>query len=329
MNTSELLSELRRLDVRVEARGDRLVFNAPSGILTPEWREKLQSRKQEILDFLASAQALARQQPAIVPLNARGTRVPIFAVPGHNGDVFCYRAFSAQLGPDQPLYGLQPPGLDGASQPLEQVPELAAYFARQVRATRPEGPVIIVGFCAGGGIALELACQLRESGVPVALLAVFGSPFPKAYRFWSMTRIRLLNAWRRLGVHARAAFDGSSGGVLRYASERIRSVRAAHARQREEHAQVVADPVLALRRKVEDTTLRALVAYEPRRFEGRGVQFVPNAQWRAIGDFGRPWRRVMGEYSEFEGPESCTGENILLEPHVQRTAAEFEARRQA
>ncbi len=55
---------------------------------------------------------------ARLPLEAAGTRTPIFAVGGHNGDVFTYRALALHLGPDQPFFGLQPPGLEEGSQPL-------------------------------------------------------------------------------------------------------------------------------------------------------------------------------------------------------------------
>jgi thioesterase domain-containing protein len=327
LNTAEFLNELRGLDVRIQANGGRLQFNAPVGVLTPELRERLAGRKQEILEFLSSASALANQQAAIVPINARGTRIPIFAVPGHNGDVFCYRTFAAELGTDQPLFGLQPPGLDGASKPMNRVTDLAEYFARQIRATRPPGPVIVAGFCAGGGIALELACQLRAAGIQVAMLAVFGSPFPKAYRFWSMFRIRLLNLMERNGAHWRTIRAGTPGGAVRYARERVRALWNARAARRVHDAQVGADPVLAMRRSLETTTLRALAEYEPRKFDGPAVLFLPSERWRRIGDNARQWRTVAADYREFIGPESCTGENILLEPHVRLIADFFKSKR--
>lgn len=329
MSIAELLNDLRRRDVRIEVHGDRLRFDAPTGTLSAELRDTLRSRKQEILEFLNRANSIARQQPAIVPLNAQGTRQPIYGVPGHSGDVFCYRWLSAQLGKDQPFYGLQPPGLDGTRKPIDNVTELAAYFAQQIRATEPRGPIIIAGFCAGGGIALELACQLREQGQDVSLLAIFASPFPKAYRFWSMVRIRIGNALERIGVHWQRMRAGASGGMLRYGLDRLRAVSEARTRQRSEVEAIQADPLGAARRQLEDTTIRALTAYEPRRFPGPGVFFLPSAKWRRIGDNSGRWATVMGEYSEHVGPEDCTGDNILLEPHVARTAAEFERRRRS
>jgi thioesterase domain-containing protein len=327
LSTAEFLNELRSLDVRIEAVGDRLRFNAPAGVLTAELRARITVRKLEILEFLNRVATLERQQPAIVPLNSLGTQTPIFAVPGHNGDVFCYRALSTHLGADQPFHGLQPPGYDGVSEPIRSVHRLAGYFAEQIRATRPQGPVIIAGFCAGGGIALELACQLQESGQTVSMLVLFASPFPKAYRFWSMVRIRSGNALERVRVHWRELRAMAPAGMLRYVAGRIRALAGGKPHLREEAERAVTDPLYRSRKQLEETTIRALAEYEPRRFAGPGILFLPSAQWRRIGDNSRRWATVVSEYSEHIGPEGCTGDNILLEPHVRRTAAEFTLRR--
>ncbi|MGH8688419.1 MAG: hypothetical protein ACREVQ_12010, partial [Burkholderiales bacterium] len=114
-----LLAELRSRDVQLWADGERLRCSAPAGVLTPELRDRLARHKGDILDFLRSVETRARQQRAIVPLQPLVERTPVFGVGGHNGDVFCYRALAHHLGRDQPLYGLQPPGRDGQSEPLD------------------------------------------------------------------------------------------------------------------------------------------------------------------------------------------------------------------
>src|SRR5881394_3001848 len=109
MTVTALLAELRGRDIQIMAEGDRLVCNAPANSLTPELRVQLQQRKKDILNFLRSADELSRQQRAIVPLQPHGWRIPVFAVAGHNGDIFCYRALAQRLGENQPFYGLEPP----------------------------------------------------------------------------------------------------------------------------------------------------------------------------------------------------------------------------
>src|SRR5205823_4933449 len=122
------------------------------------------------------------------PLERRGTRTPVFAVAGHNGDVFCYRALAQQLGDDQPFFGLEPPGLDGRSEPLRRVEDLAAYFAEQMRAFQPGGPYILAGFCAGGTVAF-VRPRTRPRSIPCWCDAPLSSA-PRLRRFAATDRRR-------------------------------------------------------------------------------------------------------------------------------------------
>jgi len=51
----QFLSQLRRADVYITVRGDRLVVDAPEGTLTDDLRARIAARKDEILQFLAEA----------------------------------------------------------------------------------------------------------------------------------------------------------------------------------------------------------------------------------------------------------------------------------
>ena len=53
MTLAELLTVVRAADIRLEAHGDRLVFDAPHGALTPELRAALVEQKPALLAFLA------------------------------------------------------------------------------------------------------------------------------------------------------------------------------------------------------------------------------------------------------------------------------------
>ena len=313
------LAELRSRDIEVWAEGDRLRCTAPVGVLTPELRDQLRQRKHEILEFLRSAEALTQQQRAIVPLQPRGggTHIPVFGVPGHNGDVFCYRFLAQRVGDDQPFFGLQPPGLDGQSEPLRRVEDLAAYFAGQIRAFQPSGPYVIAGFCAGGGVAFELGRQLQQGGAAVACVALFGSPYPTWYRSHSQLWWRLGQQAERFSGHARALATRSPGEVRAYVAEKWRQRRV-----RRDAAQAVApDAVLVLRAKMERATIAALRRYTPRHFAGRLLVFTPSRQW--LPSAAPLWRSVAGRAEEYFGPEGCNGDTMLLEPYAPGFAALF------
>jgi thioesterase domain-containing protein len=311
VNAASLLSELRRRDIRVWVAGGQLHCAAKAGALTPELRAQLHERKGEILDALASAQAHAAQERAIVPLQASGTRAPVFGVPGHNGDVFCYRALAQRLGEDQPFYGLQPPGVDGQDEPLTRAEDIAACFARQIRAFRPQGPYVIAGYCAGGTIAFELAQQLLRGGAAVSLLALFGSPYPAYFRLASQLRLRVaekLALLRDVGTRSPAA-------SRRYLAERLRRRRD---RMRVEQAKAT-DPLLMLRARVERATLGAVRAYAPRPFSGRLALFLPSREW----PHARRWRSVGRGASEYISPTGCGAQDMLREPNAAAFAELF------
>jgi thioesterase domain-containing protein len=313
-----LLADLRRRDIEIWAEGDGLRCNAPAGVLTPELREQLQQRKHDILAFLRSATTLAEQQRAIVPLQPQGTRVPIFGVPGHNGDVFCYRALAQHLGDDQPLYGLQPPGLDGHSKPLRRIEDLAAYFAGQIRAFRPTGPCVITGFCTGGTIAFELARQLLRERVAVSFVALFGAPYPTWYRLLPQLRWHLGDQVELVVKHTRALTSLSLGEWRPYIAERRRNREALRAAERTTEP----DAVLVLRAGVERATIAAARRYTPGHFAGRVGLFLPCRAWARLGIGPLRWRSVARDTEEYFGPDGCTSDNMLREPYAA-TFAEF------
>ena len=77
---SSLLSDLRRDGIRIWLEGERLRFSAPSGALTPELRQELKDRKDEIRAFLLRAEHIARAEtPPIrpIPLASRQQDLPL------------------------------------------------------------------------------------------------------------------------------------------------------------------------------------------------------------------------------------------------------------
>lgn len=301
------LEALRVRDIQVWAEAERLRCRGPVGSLTPELRRELQERKQEILEFLRWGEALEHQTRAVVPLQPAGDRPPVFGVPGHNGDVFCYRALAEHLGPDQPFFGLQPPGVDGQSPPLTRVEDLASYFADQVRAFRPRGSYIIAGFCAGGTVAFELAQQLLARGGAIEFVGLFGCPHPTWYRAPSMFAWRLTKQAQRFRGALRALLSVSVGELPRYVEQILRQRH----RRREARRAEAQDPVLERRARVERATIGALRRYTGRPFAGRIALFVPNPDW--LPSAGRVWQSLAQQNGEYFGPPGCENDTMLID----------------
>lgn len=319
MSVVALLAELRGRGIQVWPDGGQLRCNAPAGVLTPELRDTLRQSKSDILEFLRSAEALVRQERAIVPLQPHGERVPVFGVAGHNGDVFCYRALAQHLGDDQPFFGLQPPGLDGQSEPVACVEDLAAYFAAQILAFRPDSPYVIAGYCAGSPIAFELARQLLQHGAAVRFVALFAGPYPTSFRVLPQLGLRLAHQVERVRTYARALASLPFGERRRYVAEILRR----HSAPRDTSHLAAPDPVLALRARVEAATVVGVRRYTPRYFAGRVRLFLPNKKWLHSGHALWRWRSVAQDIEEYCGPDGCEGDVILQEPYVAGTAELF------
>jgi thioesterase domain-containing protein/SAM-dependent methyltransferase len=322
VNLQPFLAELHRRDVQLTAEGDSLRCKAPPGVLTAGLRDQLKERKSEILALLRSAQAVALQPKAVVPLQPRGKRTPVFAVPGHYGDVFSYRALALRLGDEQPFFGLQPAGLDGASPPMTRVEDLAAYFAAQILAVQPAGPLIIAGHCAGGAIALELAQQLQRRGASVRLLVLFACPYPTFYRFAPQLKQGVVQQLKRIGRHVRALTQLS----LAQAREYITAKRRRWQGERNAARADLADPVLARRAQVSRATVAAIRRYTPAVYAGPVSLILPNRAWLRSGADPLRWRSVAPQAEHCFGPDDCDPDLLLMEPDAGAIADLFRQR---
>ena len=72
MNTLELVSYLRSIEVSLKAEGNRLRCSAPKGTLTPELSARIAQKKTDILAFLNQADHLAGIPYQTIPVTPRG-----------------------------------------------------------------------------------------------------------------------------------------------------------------------------------------------------------------------------------------------------------------
>ncbi len=321
MSVRDFMWRLQSLDVKVWVEGDRLKISAPEGAITPGIKEEMQRRKPEILSFLEVAGTVAALPPSIVPLQPKGAGLPVFGIPGHNGDVFCYVRLAAELGPGQPFYALQPPGLDGRRPALRTVEEMAKVFADDLQAFQPSGPLAIAGYCLGGAAAFETARLLAARGRTIALLALFGSPCPTALKPVPLAVTNARRLWERITHHMRTALSLPRGRRLAYLLGRASAVSASAA----SGPPAPADEAERSRIVLEDTTIAAVKAYHPGTFGGRITLYFPSEGWRGTEDRPEDWKRfATGGVDERIGPDGCNGD-LMLREYVRDIARLFAA----
>jgi pimeloyl-ACP methyl ester carboxylesterase len=112
---------------------------------------------------------------SVVSLQTGGSRPPLFCAHGQSGNLLIYRTLAQHLGTDQPVYGLQPRGLDGKQKPLTSIEEMAGSYIGEVQVIQPHGPYFLAGYCMGGSIVFEMAQQLLARCERIGLLAVLDS----------------------------------------------------------------------------------------------------------------------------------------------------------
>jgi thioesterase domain-containing protein/acyl carrier protein len=133
--------------------------------------------------------------------------------------------------------------------------EIARCFVPKILASQPKGPYIIGGFCLGGIVAYEVACQLKMAGYDVALLVLLDVPSPEYYRPAELRRlvtrpVYVTRRFKQLGVRKSLArlFERASEKIL------IKAERA-----------LVAEHSVRTQEIMEDAAYR----YKPTRYEGK------------------------------------------------------------
>ena len=83
-----------------------------------------------------------------------------------------------RLGQDQPCFGFESLGLRDPTQAHKTVQEMASYYVEEMIAFQPDPPYHLAGWCFGGLVAIEMACQLQHRGKKVGFLGLIETPFP-------------------------------------------------------------------------------------------------------------------------------------------------------
>jgi pimeloyl-ACP methyl ester carboxylesterase len=242
---------------------------------------------------------------SLVEIQSGSVRPPLFCIHGESGNLLMYRSLARLLGPDQPIYGLQPQGLNGKQAPLTRIEDMATRYINEIQVIQPEGPYFLAGYCMGGTIAFEMAQQLSQRGQRVDLLALLDT-----YN-WSMMKRTFLHDlyfniqkwWFSCG-HLFSHFFSMSPG------KRLSSLKARFQELRGES-------------DLSEWNRRAACAYVPKVYPGRMLHVRPTRQFARYNRPEMGWDKlVAGGLEVFLVPSSYPAQ-VLEEPFARDLASKL------
>jgi thioesterase domain-containing protein/acyl carrier protein len=290
------------------------LFEAPTIELLADFIQRSGSRDARSSDAESS----------LVAIQPNGSRPAFFCVHGAGGNVVFYLDLARHLGPDQPFYGLQSPGLDGKHAFLTRIEEMAACYVKAVRIRQPKGPYFLGGYCMGGTIALEMAQQLRDEGQEVALLGLMDT------LNWANATP---NSWRdAFHIYFQKVIFHWKNFLLLKNKDKLRFIRA-KLKVLRNRVQIwsssasfknvfgKAPQSLDLAR-LWHTNDRAMLRYVPKAYAGRIVHFRPLEQYAKDDVPEREWDQLaVGGVEKITLPVYPAG--MLMEPFVSLLAGKL------
>ncbi|MEA2432073.1 MAG: hypothetical protein QOI19_2546, partial [Thermoleophilaceae bacterium] len=254
----------------------------------------------------------------LVKLHPDGTRIPTVYVHSGAGGMLTLRKFSAVLGSDQPLYGIQ--ALidreieEGA---IGGVPAVAAECLAALLKEQPHGPYVIAGHSIGGHIAYEMAVLLQRSGERVLMLGLLDPAGPHTLRWRGRAVARALDL---TGLGSEPRRVGAARHVLAAAQRELSSRLGRNGGEDHSGGETDEDSTSVWMRN-----LRAIEErYHPPRYRGRVVAYTTAENTRYTGSSTLGWDRyVDGTLQVRRVPGDHV--SMLLEPNVDVVAAAMDA----
>jgi thioesterase domain-containing protein/acyl carrier protein len=257
---------------------------------------------------------------SLVEIQPNGDKPPLFCIHPLGGEIICYRPLAQRLGSDQPIYGLQPHGLDGQL-PYTRIEDMASHYIREIQTIQRHGPYFLVGYSFGGMIAFEMAQQLHAQGEKVGVLVMIDSLLPgysKRLPFLKRLPLHLNNIlkqgltyiWKKLA-------DWKEWNTYNFKQRYKRYLEQVHQiAETDKHLNII-DANLQARDEyvlqVYSGSMVLLRAEDQNRGDAFGMQYDPQYGW---GNF------IVGELKVEYIPGSHL--SLLEEPHVQVLAKKLQ-----
>ena len=265
-------------------------------------------------------QSQAAKWPALATIQSGVRLPPLFVAHGIGGSLLSFIDLAAELGPEQPVYGLQLPAFIYEHQ--AELRTLAANYVKQVRAIQPSGPYHLAGHSSGGLVVFEMACQLMEQGETVGLLALLdcdpnkGKLMHRPHYSWDSLKA----SFRRARAEVKApefGFKDLFERRITHVRVRTRTWLAAQSRR--------AERTRGRLLRSEGYLVLAFKDYKLRSYPGNATVFLAQDEPGSEAERAGPWAgRILGGYETRLLPG--THRTILTRPQVTTLAQEIRQR---
>lgn len=159
--------------------------------------------------------------------------------------------------------------------------EIARCFLPRILASQPTGPYIVGGFCLGGILSYEVACQLQAAGYEVSLLVLLDVPSPEYYRPANLRTLLGRPVYLRKRIK-QLGFRKSLANVLERASKKIqiKAERALVTKQSERTQEIIEEAAYRYTPTRYKGNVALIMASERRPNSPPHEHFLP--WWRAL-----------------------------------------------
>ena len=146
-----------------------------------------------------------RRSSPVITFNKQGTEKPVFVFPGAGTTAATFYPLAQLIGSGHPLNVFESLQLPNSSSGQNPYQTQALTAARVIERTRPSGPVLLIGHCAGGALAYETGRLLEEKGFAVKLVMLNSLSAPPLawYPMQQRLSLRATNLVRRFASAAR------------------------------------------------------------------------------------------------------------------------------
>jgi acetoacetyl-CoA synthetase len=267
------------------------------------------------------AELEATPVPGCVTLKAGTGAPPVFMLPGAAGSILQIAPLASAMTVPMPVYAIKPRGMERGEVPCEDLAEMAEHAIGVIQRVQPQGPYRLIGYSAGGLVALEVARQIAAAGGDVPLVMLLDTyPSREIWPLSCHVQILARQSLRALRAIGRMALRQA----VEDASRRLRSLLfylAASGLRLVSPPPVVAEGSDAASRRVHLATYNAGEAYRPSRYAGRVIfiqpEFIPNLEPRSPHHV---WGQFLSDLSVRRVPGSHLG---MLDEGAVAAAAEI------